>query len=107
MPIEKAMSPAIAGRAIGIEKTEGVCGGSARIARTRIPVWPLVAARDLGVSEAQLLIDDPMLGPEDLVNAWSDARAHCEEILAEIRGNEDARPLAQFGSNENPCHRLS
>ena len=106
MPIEKSMSPAIAGRAIVIEKTEDVCG-SARIAGTRIPVWQLVAARVLGVSEAQLLIDYPTLLAEDLVNAWSYARAHREEILAEIRGNEDARQLAQFGSNENPCHMLS
>src|SRR5262249_37719114 len=31
----------------GIEKTAGVCGGSARIAGTRIPVWQLVEARNL------------------------------------------------------------
>ena len=73
-----------------IEKTENVCGGSARIAGTRIPVWQLVAARDLGASEAQLLLDYPSLRAEDLVNAWSYARAHREEIEAEIRENEDA-----------------
>jgi uncharacterized protein (DUF433 family) len=72
----------------GIEKTENVCGGSARIAGTRIPVWQLVAARDLGASEAQLLRDYPGLRAEDLVNAWSYARAHRGEIEAEIRENE-------------------
>ena len=31
-----------------IEKTTGVCGGAARVAGTRIPVWQLVAAREAG-----------------------------------------------------------
>jgi uncharacterized protein (DUF433 family) len=72
----------------GIEKTEGVCGGSARIFGTRIPVWLLVEARDLGAREAQLLMDYPGLQAEDLANAWSYARAHHDEIEAEIRENE-------------------
>jgi uncharacterized protein (DUF433 family) len=90
MPIEKSRHPAIAGRAIGIEKTEGVCGSSARIAGTWIPVWQLVAARGLGVSEAQLLIDYPTLRAEPLVNAWSYVRSHRDEIQAEIHENEAA-----------------
>src|SRR5690348_4394132 len=48
--------PTAAGHEIpGIEKAENVCGGSARIAGTRIPVWQLVEAREMGASEAQLL----------------------------------------------------
>ncbi|WP_367268164.1 DUF433 domain-containing protein [uncultured Thiohalocapsa sp.] len=39
----------------GIEKTTGVCGGAARILRTRIPVWVLEQARRLGTSEADIL----------------------------------------------------
>jgi len=74
----------------GIEKTAGVCGGSARIAGTRIPVWQLVEARKLGTGEAQLLLDFPGLSAEDLVNAWSYARSHPEEISAEIHENEVA-----------------
>ena len=73
----------------GIEKTENVCGGSARIAGSRIPVWQLVEASGLGASEAQLLLDYPSLRAEDLVNAWSYARDHGEEIELEIRENED------------------
>jgi uncharacterized protein (DUF433 family) len=80
MPIEKSIRPVTNGPGIGIERTEGVCGGSARVAGTRIPVWQLVAARNLGVSEDQLLIDYPALSAEDLVNAWSYARAHLDEI---------------------------
>jgi uncharacterized protein (DUF433 family) len=90
MPIEKLIRPVTMESGLGIERTEGVCGGSARIAGTRIPVWQLVAARNLGVSEAQLLIDYPTLRAEDLVNAWSYARSHLEEIQAEIHENEDA-----------------
>jgi uncharacterized protein (DUF433 family) len=78
------------GEESGIEKTEGVCGGSARISGTRIPVWQLVAARDLGVSEAQLLLDYPELRAEDLAKAWSYARARRDEIVAEIHENEVA-----------------
>lgn len=40
----------------GIEKTLGVCGGDACISGTRIPIWVLVNARNLGISEAQLLL---------------------------------------------------
>nr|WP_310487998.1 DUF433 domain-containing protein [Chamaesiphon sp. VAR_69_metabat_338] len=39
----------------GITQTPGVCSGSACIAGTRIAVWLLVEAQQLGMSEAQLL----------------------------------------------------
>ena len=71
----------------GIEVTPGVCGGSARIAGTRIPVWTLVEARNLGASEAQALIDYPSLSASDLVNAWAFAKDHAAEIAARIRSN--------------------
>jgi uncharacterized protein (DUF433 family) len=74
----------------GIEKTHGVCGGDARIAGTRIPVWQLVEARSLGASEAQLLSDYPNLRAEDLVSAWSYERSHREEIERAIHQNEVA-----------------
>ncbi len=79
--------PRTTGRGSGIEKSEGVCGGSARIFGTRIPVWQLVEARDLGVTEAQLLLDYPALRAEDLVNAWSYAESNRDEISAEIHAN--------------------
>jgi uncharacterized protein (DUF433 family) len=74
----------------GIVTTDGVCGGSARIAGSRIPVWQLVADRDNGLSEAQLLLDYPSLRAKDLVNAWLYARTHRDEIEAEIHENEVA-----------------
>jgi uncharacterized protein (DUF433 family) len=73
-----------------IEKTPGVCGGVARVARTRIPVWLLVEARDLGVPEAQLLLDYPGLQALNLVEAWEYAEEYRDEIAAEIHKNEVA-----------------
>lgn len=74
----------------GIETTTGVCGGEPRIVRTRIPVWLLVQARQLGSSEADLLRAYPSLRAEDLANAWSYARAHAQEIGRQIASNEAA-----------------
>jgi uncharacterized protein (DUF433 family) len=73
----------------GIESTPGVCGGEARIVRTRIPVWVLEQARRLGVSEADLLCSYPTLRAEDLVHAWAYVRAHREEIERQIWENEE------------------
>ena len=71
----------------GIESTQGVCGGAARIVRTCIPVWTLEQARRLGTSEADLLQAFPSLRAEDLANAWSYVRSHRAEIEQEIQEN--------------------
>jgi uncharacterized protein (DUF433 family) len=59
------------------------------VKRTRIPVWVLVQARQLGASESDLLRDYPALRAEDLANAWAYARAHREEIEQQIACNFD------------------
>ncbi len=74
----------------GIIKTPGICGGEACIAGTRIAVWLLVEAQQLGISEAQLLQDYPHITAADLVNAWSYADAHTEEIAELIHANNEA-----------------
>ena len=74
----------------GIEKTPGVCGGSACIVRTRIPVWVLEQARRLGTSEADLLRSYPTLRAADLANAWAYVQLRRAEIESQIRANEDA-----------------
>jgi uncharacterized protein (DUF433 family) len=74
----------------GIESKPDVCGGEACIVRTRIPVWLLVRARQLGVSEAELLRVYPTLRAEDLVNAWGYFRGHRSEIEEAISSNEAA-----------------
>ena len=74
----------------GIEKTPGVCGGDARIAKTRIPIWSLVNYRILGASDVRILQDFPHLSAADLANAWAYAEAHPEEIEVAIARNEEA-----------------
>jgi uncharacterized protein (DUF433 family) len=72
----------------GIETRPDINGGEPCIVRTRIPVWVLVQARQLGASEADLLRDYPTLRAEDLANAWAYARAHRDEIAQQIAENE-------------------
>lgn len=79
----------LSGEFEGIEKTKGVCGGSARIRETRIPVWSLENSRRQGVSEAELLQNYPSLSAQDLANAWAYVRLHQEEIEREITENEE------------------
>ena len=73
----------------GIEKTPGVCGGDARVAKTRIPIWSLVNYRHLGANDVRILQDFPHLSAADLANAWAYADAHSEEIGAAIARQEE------------------
>ena len=79
----------LGGNIPGIDKTPGVCGGEARVVRTRIPVWTLEQARRLGVTETALLTSYPTLRAEDLGNAWSYARLNAAEIDRAIAENEE------------------
>lgn len=72
-----------------IVSTSDICGGSARLAGTRIPVWTLVRMRQLGMSEADILRSYPSLRALDLVRAWSHADNHHDEIERDIRENEE------------------
>jgi uncharacterized protein (DUF433 family) len=74
----------------GIESHPDICGGEARIVRTRIPVWVLEQARRLSTSEGDLLKAYPSLRAEDLANAWAYVRSHRAEIEEHIRANEEA-----------------
>lgn len=73
----------------GITKTPGVCGGDARIAKTRIPVWSLINYRRLGASDATILEAFPHLTAVDLVNASAYADAHQSEIELAIKENDE------------------
>jgi uncharacterized protein (DUF433 family) len=93
-PNEKAQAIQILAQSLGnpwrgIEKTPGVCGEDACISGTRIPIWVLANARNLGISEAQLLKDYPTLSATDLANAWVYATVYPEEIATAIRENEE------------------
>ncbi len=74
----------------GIESISGVSGGEPCVVRTRIPVWVLVQARNLGTSEADLLNAYPTLRAEDLANSWAYYRAYRNEIDQQIQENEAA-----------------
>ena len=74
----------------GIEKDARVCGGSACIVRTRIPIWLLEQSRRLGISESEILQNYPMLRAEDLSNAWAFVRSHQDEINTDIKANEES-----------------
>jgi uncharacterized protein (DUF433 family) len=94
-PAEKArlvqlLLPEITHAFPGIEKTPGVCGGDARIVRTRITVWFLEEMRRAGVSEAEILRRYPQLTATDLANAWAYVAARTTEIDALITDNEQA-----------------
>ena len=80
----------IADQLPGIEFDPRVCGGSARIAGTRIPVWSLEAWRRLGASDGEILRNYPTLLATDLLNAWNYVARHTPEIECEIRANEEA-----------------
>jgi uncharacterized protein (DUF433 family) len=77
-------------RCRGIDKTAGVCGGDARIMNTRIPVWVIVQARNLGNTDEQILENYPTLNAIDLSNVWAYAATYPNEITQAIQENEDA-----------------
>ncbi len=74
----------------GIESIPDVAGGEPCIVRTRIPVWVLVQARRLGLSDADVLHAYPSLRAEDLANAWAYARVYRDELDQQIIDNESA-----------------
>jgi type III restriction enzyme len=74
----------------GIQETPGICGGEARIRNTRHTVAGLVQWRNLGLSDARILVHHPDLTPADLEAAWSYYREHAEEIDRAIRRDEEA-----------------
>jgi uncharacterized protein (DUF433 family) len=72
-----------------IVSTPKVCGGAARLIRTRIPVWVLERMRQLCVSDVDILRSYPTLRAGDLVQAWSYAARHRAEIEQAIKENEE------------------
>jgi len=83
---QKAFRPT---RYPGIVRTPGVCGGSPRFIRTRIPVWSVVRMQELGASDVDILRSYPSLRAVDLAEAWAFADDHREEIEKDIRENEE------------------
>lgn len=74
----------------GVEKTEGVCGGSARILNTRIPVWSIVEAKKMNFSDKRILTSYPSLSLPDIENALVYYARNREEIEQDIFENDEA-----------------
>lgn len=72
-----------------IVKTPGVCGGSARLIRTRIPVWILEQFRRLGADDQEIQRNYPTLQQTDLEQAWRYVERYREEIERDIRENDE------------------
>jgi uncharacterized protein (DUF433 family) len=73
-----------------IETSPDVCGGDARIRKTRITVWGLVEWRNLGLPDADIIARVSGLTQADLDAAWEYYAQHPEEIDQAIRDNVDA-----------------
>jgi uncharacterized protein (DUF433 family) len=74
----------------GIEMNPNVNGDEPCIMRTRIPVWLIIRARQLGTSDGDLLKNYPTLRAEDISNASAYYFFHRDEIEQQIQENEAA-----------------
>ena len=72
-----------------IQKTEGVCGGYARIRNTRIPVWTIVSLHNQGADEAELLRNFPSLTLFDLAATRAYYATHRAEIDRLIASHDE------------------
>ena len=68
--------------------TPGICGGHARVANTRVPVWGLEAARREGCTQQELLQMYTSLSQRDLLAAWDYVELHGDEIDGLIQENK-------------------
>ena len=74
-----------------IQKTPTICGGDACVRNTRIPVWSIVRALQLGTREEELTTYFVApLTRDDVDAALAYYREHGHEIDSEIRMNEVA-----------------
>ncbi|MBS0016858.1 MAG: DUF433 domain-containing protein [Arthrospira sp. SH-MAG29] len=83
-----------------IQKTEGICGGHARIRNTRIAVWTLISLTQQRMDEDTLLHNFPGLTPFDLLAARTYYKANTPEIDALIVSHHSRET-----SRQNPSHK--
>ncbi len=75
-----------------IVKTPETCGGRARFAGTRIPVWLIRALWDQGESDAEVLQNYPELTHDHLAAARLYVLEHEQEIESDLRDQVDPPP---------------
>ena len=71
-----------------IVKTAGICGGRARLAGTRIPVWGIAALVRQGLSNEQIVRRYPRITVRQVVAAKQYADRHWGEIDNDVRENQ-------------------
>ena len=71
-----------------IVRTPGICGGSARIAGTRIPVWTLYELWRMGASDQDVLSAYPSLSDAQLRAARDYVERHRDEIARDVHEQE-------------------
>lgn len=64
---------------VAIERTPGVCGGRARVAGTRIPVWTLHTLWRAGADDDQVLAAYPALSVSQLRAVRAYGEQHPDE----------------------------
>ncbi|GEM_PF-522439 len=94
-PTEKVEIIAILSKSLnqkwrGITKHPKVWNNAACLEGTQIPVWVLIGASRSGISESELLAKYSILCARDLVNAWTYAQVHSEEIDFAIQENQES-----------------
>jgi uncharacterized protein (DUF433 family) len=72
-----------------IQKTEGVCGGYARIRNTRIPVWTIISLQHQGADDVEILRNFPSLNHFDLAAIRDYYASHKEEIDRTIDSHDE------------------
>ncbi len=72
-----------------ITSTPGICGGSACVANTRIPVWILVNWHHRGLDYSEILESYPDLTRDDIAAVFDYYRDHTNEIDREIERNQN------------------
>ncbi len=68
-----------------VVRVPGVCGGSAVIRGTRVPVWILAEYVQAGWTPQDLLAQFPHLSPAQIYDALSYWHDHAEEVAEEAR----------------------
>lgn len=88
-----------------IRKTPGVCGGSACVGNTRIPVWLLIDFIQQGATDGQLMEFYPGLTVDHLDLAREYYEAHREEINRDIREQEEEEAYTSRPDNNTSQER--
>ena len=81
-------SPSDSIDARAVTKSEGVCGGRARLVGTRIPVWVIAVLARQGGSLEEIQRAYPSLSSDDVAVALAYANAFPEEIQTDICDQE-------------------